>query len=187
MNDGRKIHSSLQNPIDAVFYTIAHKLNPLFYKLGFTPNILTTISLIFGLLSVYYLYINNSKLSALYLLLSYLFDCFDGSFARTYGLETVFGDYYDHGTDLLVIILLVYIILKKYPHKTLKNAYIIIILLLLVLINDGCQQKIYNVYSPLASSTRVLCSNKNAINYTKYFGSGTSFLYSLYFLYTINN
>lgn len=49
----RKILSYQENFIDDIILNIADKLNPIFKKLCFTPNILTTFSMLFGILSIY--------------------------------------------------------------------------------------------------------------------------------------
>lgn len=41
--------------------------------------------------------------------LSYVFDCIDGQYARLYGMTTDFGDMYDHISDVVVTVL-VYIV-----------------------------------------------------------------------------
>ena len=46
----RKLPSKYENPVDLFFITIAEAINPIFYKIGFTANGITTLSLIFGLI-----------------------------------------------------------------------------------------------------------------------------------------
>ena len=41
-------------------------------------------------------------------MLGYYFDCIDGPMARKYNMVTVFGDYYDHGTDIICFTLVNY-------------------------------------------------------------------------------
>ena len=52
----RKLKEHHENPIDNIIYIIVEILDPIFYRLNFTPNIITTLSLITGLLSGYYFY-----------------------------------------------------------------------------------------------------------------------------------
>jgi hypothetical protein len=49
----RKIERDDENPIDNIIIDSCDIIKPYFYKLGFTPNGITTLSLIFGLLSKY--------------------------------------------------------------------------------------------------------------------------------------
>ena len=59
----RKIDSDYENPIDNVLIDSGIKTLPFFKSIGFTPNLITTLSLIFGLISVFYLHKDNKKLS----------------------------------------------------------------------------------------------------------------------------
>ena len=49
----RKIPEGLENPIDNLIYKDIDKVSTLFKKYNFTPNMLTSISAFFGLLSIY--------------------------------------------------------------------------------------------------------------------------------------
>ena len=99
----RKIPEELENPIDNILIELAEKLNPYFYKLGFNPNGVTTLSLIFGILSCYFYYLKYYLFSSISMFISYFFDVMDGNFARRYNMQTQFGDYYDHELYLLSI------------------------------------------------------------------------------------
>jgi len=113
--DGKKIPEHLECPIDTfILDKIVIPINPLFKAMGATPNILTGVSGIFGILAVYFVYKSNYALGALMFLLSYIFDCFDGNFARTYNMVTPFGDWFDHIKDWTVAaMLLVTVYFKK--------------------------------------------------------------------------
>ena len=50
---GRKIIRKYENPIDNLLLDIAIPMNTFLYKLKFTPNMLTTISLLLSLLGSY--------------------------------------------------------------------------------------------------------------------------------------
>jgi hypothetical protein len=69
---------------------------PFFKKIGFTPNGITTLSLIFGIASAYYLYKGKIYMFALLYTISYFFDVMDGHFARKYKMVSKGGDYYDN-------------------------------------------------------------------------------------------
>ena len=71
----RKIKKEFENPIDNIIIDMAEKITPFLYETGHTPNIITTYSLIFGLLSVYYLNKNNITMFILFYIISYFFDC----------------------------------------------------------------------------------------------------------------
>lgn len=68
-------------------------------KLGFTPNILTTFCLLFGLLAAAFIYAGKPAEAILFLVLSGLMDFLDGSVARTCHLESKFGGLYDSTVD----------------------------------------------------------------------------------------
>ena len=50
MSDGRKIENHTENPLDNILIDFSENISPGLRKLGFTPNMLTTIGTIFGLL-----------------------------------------------------------------------------------------------------------------------------------------
>ena len=51
-------------------------------KYGITPNHFTITSFIFGLISIYYLVIEETTLSFIFFLINRLFDGLDGAYAR---------------------------------------------------------------------------------------------------------
>ena len=55
-NNDRKFPSFLENPIDNYIIHFGKNMFPIYKRLDLTPNILTTISLVFGLLSIYLFY-----------------------------------------------------------------------------------------------------------------------------------
>ena len=93
--------------VDSIISLISEKTLPKFKKINFTPNGITTLSLIFGLLSVFLFYKKHYYSAALSYFISYIFDCTDGMYARKYNMVTKFGDYYDHIKDVIVYILLI--------------------------------------------------------------------------------
>lgn len=91
-----------------------------YYKIiGFTPNMITSISIIFGLLSMYNIFNSNYKLAAFLLFTSYYFDYVDGKLARKYNMQTTWGDYYDHFGDIFTPLLLLFMLYTKLIHKNL--------------------------------------------------------------------
>lgn len=98
----RKLPRKFENPIDWILIDICEKVCPLFKQFDLTPNHITTLSLLFGLVSLILFQRKSFKLSAVLLFISYAFDCLDGHYARKYKMETKFGDYYDHVKDILL-------------------------------------------------------------------------------------
>ena len=178
----RKIDSDYENPIDNVLIDSGLKTLPFFKSIGFTPNLITTLSLIFGLISVFYLHKDNNLLFGVFYLISYFFDCIDGMMARKYKMVSKFGDYYDHAKDIVIFILLMYYLLKRYKFTKNVMLYSILILFyLLSFVHLDCQEKIYakKDESSTLSFLNGLCNKENAkktIKLTKYFGLGTATL-----------
>jgi hypothetical protein len=101
-------------------------------------------------------------------------------------METIFGDYYDHISDLSKSILML-IVFILHP-ISLQVKYVVIITSIIVfslsLVHLGCQESIYNPdeynrYDSL-SSLKFLCGDKEKrsqrIKYSRYFGVGTYML-----------
>ena len=143
-----KIQPSLTNPIDNILIGIATKVAPYFRKLGFSPNDVTTISVIFKCLTVYSLYNDKYNNTIIYYFISYFFDCLDGYMARKYNMVTVFGDLYDHYSDVLsnvsVLGLLIYKLHKKKKHVVFSVLFILTLIFLLSGIHFGCTEYYYD-------------------------------------------
>lgn len=178
--NGRKIPDRYENIIDSIFISYSEYMVPYLYLMGFTPNIITTISLIFGILCSIFIYRKQYIIAFILWLLAYLFDCCDGFFARKYSMTSKFGDYYDHGCDLLKTLLVNCVIIKSDIRIEYKFIFILLQLLLgfLSLWHMGCQQKFYDnsmnaVNDEFLSKFKILCQNKDNIKYSKFFSSGT--------------
>ena len=187
--NARKVSHDIENPIDNLLLKFNEKMNPIYKKLNFTPNILTTISFVVTLIGIYVYYNNykkiNLKIIALILIfVGYYFDCADGNFARTYKMTSEFGDFYDHICDNLKFVIMFYAVfkIKSIPMKRkLIASIIIIVFTFLNFVNLGCQEKIYEkkkktLKSKTLEPLKMLCFNENLINYVKYFGGGTLFI-----------
>jgi phosphatidylglycerophosphate synthase len=179
----RKIKSELDNPIDNFYLYLIERTVGIFYILGFTPNMITTISLILGICSINNFINEAYNSSALLYLLSYYFDCMDGYMARQYNMITVFGDYYDHIKDISVTSILLYLVYMKLASFPIN--YMMVSLGILMSINIGCQEvymenKKLNINnSNSISFFKKLCPAKThddvikMLHYTKIFGCGT--------------
>lgn len=195
-----KIDDRYENPIDIFAYKICEYLDPIFYKLNFTPNNITTLSLIFGLLSVYFIlkidYMKKSyKIYAfIFYWLSFLFDCLDGHYARKYKMLSQLGDKYDHYSDLVKHLLLYIVLISKLSKKYIITFNISLLIVFIgLLIQTGCQEKKYEEKigekeSKLKSGyLRIfipLCRNPELITkYSKFFGAGSiTLLFSIFIL-----
>ena len=188
--DAKKIPTDLENPLDTITYNMAYETNKIFKALGFTPNILTTLSLAFTIFGILKLYQENYKLAIIFIYIGYYFDCSDGIFARTYDMKTDFGDKYDHMSDSLKILFLtVWFWNENNIDKKIKSYFGALFLFLgfFVLMQFGCQEKNnrdkqdVNVLGVL----KKLCKDQDSIKYTRYLGGGTFILVFCVFLYNI--
>lgn len=173
-----KIADEYECPFDILMLKFIDSHLDLYYALGFTPNMITTIGIIFGLLSMHNIFNHNFRLASFLLLCAYYFDCVDGKLARKYNLQTDFGDYYDHFGDLFKIIIILYALYKTNPQDFNEIKLIIIILILLMFVHLGYQEKIYDRdESPTLNFTRYFANldtkSNQTIHHTKLFGCGT--------------
>ena len=101
-----------------------------------------------------------------------LLDCVDGEYARMYDKVTVFGDYYDHISDVTTTIVLFYLLFKYSQSKL--NVIIGLIFLFLCLQHYTCIEKYRNKYLNIVTgrdSTHVinnLCPHKSKKSLEKY-------------------
>lgn len=179
----RKIPEEYENPIDNILIHVSDYLSPVFYKLGFTPNMITTLSNISCATGIYYLIKNKYELCSFFVFLAYFFDCMDGHFARKYKMTSKFGDYYDHFSDYLKYVAIIYTLYKTNTSKFFVLFPIFIISLLLMSVYLGCQENYHDGdHSDLLNFTKELCYVEdnddelllNRMKYTKYFGCGTA-------------
>ena len=179
-----KLPRKYENPIDYIFEEISYLLGPKFYYNKYTPNMITTLSFIFGFIALYSLYNKKYVLAAIFHIMSYLFDCLDGNYARTYNMETKIGDLYDHIKDTVYCVLLIYVLVIRNNH-TKKNKIIIYsifsILLLISLVFFGCTETYIKKHRKdlLASNSldtfSKLCPSRHTffLSTFKYFSIGT--------------
>ncbi|MBV9125617.1 MAG: CDP-alcohol phosphatidyltransferase family protein [Planctomycetes bacterium] len=102
-------------PVDTwIFLPLAGRLSPLLHACRLTPNAVTTLSLLAGLLALLCYWQNQSVAAVVLLLVYYLLDCADGILARTYGLTSDFGEVYDYLKDMVLFVILAAVILLKW-------------------------------------------------------------------------
>ena len=179
----RKLPYNLENPIDNLLVDIADIIDPFFFSMGITPNIITTFSLITGILMNYFYWKKNYYTSALMGILSYFFDCMDGNFARKYHMVTEFGDSYDHIKDILVVLALVILFLNNNTSNNFKIYVCGLLILLFVgaMYHLACQERYIQKYKKLEISKYLnnfsKDCNQTEMSYTRYVGSGTFYLF----------
>ena len=177
----RKLPEDLENPFDNLIYKIVESVAPTLYEYGFTPNILTTLGNISTLTFLYFMLNYQFQIAAFFFLLSYIFDCLDGYIARLYNMESKFGDWYDHISDLTKAIILCYTLLTINKKWGIYALSIIIIFSFLLYMQLSHQEIYYD--KPEKSQTLNMLRFFNCgankynvheyLNITKYFGCGT--------------
>lgn len=179
----RKIERYDENPIDNLFLDLSEQISIKLKTFEITPNTITTISLIFGVLSfialVNHFYITSASL----FLMAYFFDCLDGHYARKYNMCTEIGDYYDHVSDILkaALILLGLYLIDKNKFRIFLPYIIVFFVFMMIHIN--IQEKIYDNdkfgkslkvcdFLPWISSE----NSKKIVKFSRFLGSGTFIL-----------
>jgi len=120
----------------------------------------------------------------------YFLDCLDGNFASSNNMVTDFGDYFDHKSDSVKHIALIAVILMLKINIKTKVLFLCfsLILCLLLSVQLDCQEK--NSVDPKSDTLSLLvggmCSNKNYIYKSRYFGSGTASLMICLFIINID-
>ena len=190
----RKVPNELNDGIDNLFYEMSDSLSEHLRKIeGMSPNVITTMGMIFGILGLVMLHYNRIAYSIIFLWLYYFSDCLDGLYARKYNMETKFGDYYDHFRDVSIGILYIYFVYKKIKTKHLKWLFlsVIAVLTLLSAVYLGCQERVgelypeYRIVSPVEASPSLSYINKyfctsdpvKTLAYMKYFSPSTTILF----------
>lgn len=192
MNEnGRKIPPNIENPIDNVLISLVSSTTPFLYKWGITPNTITSLSLITGLLATFLVLKHYYKTAALLILIAYTLDCLDGNLARKYNLVTTFGDIFDHVSDLTKFTSLCYVLYidQTIPCQFKITMFVVLgILSFCMLVHFGCQERMYNKQSKDSlSPLEPLCfiDPKSTIHVTKYVGSGTFYMTLCLFVFII--
>lgn len=181
----RKIPRNLENPIDDYLLDLSEYISPTFYKLGFTPNKITTLSNISTIIVVLLLLKAQYIWAAFFVLVAYFFDCLDGHFARKYNMVSSWGDYYDHVSDTIKFISILSTLYYINSEKFIKLIPIWIIFTILAVMHIGCQELHYSTNeSQTLSFAENLCpvdknntaDIENKLAYTRFFGFGTHML-----------
>ena len=187
----RKIEPAYENFIDSHLIDICEYMSDYVHNMGITPNIITTLSVLFGLSAAVSLYKYRYYTACISWSISYYLDNLDGYVARKYNQTSTFGDYYDHFSDLTKFLTVWYILYLTDSRKFYIVSIVLCIFSLLMLTHLGCQEKYYDKNeSQSLDFTKDLCpvtlfkTLPNTLNITKYFGCGTfNLVIALCFLY----
>lgn len=187
-----KIPREYENPIDNIIIDTSYFLGDSFKRNNYTPNMITTLSTITAIICIYTYVKHKYIISAIFLFLSYFFDCLDGNFARRYNMETEFGDYYDHIKDMLFYTILMVVIFYRLRKNKYFLLYLTIYIILTVLgtIFHGCtniyirNKKSKFLNSKTLGTTEKWCYDKpgKLIKKMKYFSMGTAVIYTIFLI-----
>ena len=171
-----KLSTKYENPIDNILMKGVELMSEPLHCMGVTPNMVTTASLVAGMGAAYTLNDHKYELSALLTILAYFLDCADGYMARKYEQTSNFGDWYDHISDVVKLLSLLFVMYKIDKRKFYQVVPFMIVASLLSFIHLGCQERVYgqNESSTLAVTTKLCPGDPHkSIKYTRYIGCGT--------------
>jgi len=153
-----------------------------YYVNGFTPNLVTTISILIGMLSALAVYYQQFAVGAALFIIAYYLDCVDGKLARKYNMVTAFGDFYDHFGDVLKFALVAYALYHNNNKKLSVSQHtyktIVTVLTCFLFLQIGYQETLYNqsdstTLSLFRSLVSIDSQPERSIQLTKYLGQGT--------------
>jgi phosphatidylserine synthase len=181
--DLRKVPEHLASPIDNVLYRWSDSVCPVLRRYDFTPNKITTIGLVLGLVAIYLIYKKKYILGLVFLWLCFFTDCLDGHFARKYDMATKFGDYYDHFRDIFIVSIVIFLIYKRTRNKRLF-VIVTAVFAYLMMTQIGCQEmnSTFPEHNDCLDAFKCLCPDPKLIVYTRFFGCGTFMLMLSVFL-----
>ena len=179
-----KIPKDLENPIDNVIIDSCEPMSIFFRQLHLNPNDITTLSMIFGILSIILLYKGKTVTAVSCYFISYVFDVLDGYYARKYKMCTQFGDIYDHIKDWVVNITYVIVLFIRNKHKLTTLQWILVLIVVLILIGlqsiyFGAQERYYGKLDLcpslawLGSFVKTKEQAKRFLSVIRFFGCGT--------------
>lgn len=170
----RKISEENENFFDNMIIRTGEYFIDDLHAIGVTPNMITTLSLVTGLLTALLLSYSNYVVASGMFLISYTLDCMDGTMARKFSMESVFGDYYDHISDVTKTLIIFAVLYNNDPQKFMYIAPFFIMFAMLTFMHFGCQEKhSEHIMSESLGASKYFCIDKEYISYTKWFGCGT--------------
>jgi phosphatidylglycerophosphate synthase len=168
---------TVEDPINRMLKTLAESLCPIFRKLNYTPNGITSLSLIFNIASLYYLIQRNIIAFSICHIIGYFFSVMNGYYAKKYSFVTNFDDKYSYYKDLIYQVLIIFILYDHYQILDFPVVVVVILVLYcMMLMHVGCVEKISSRrkdkkhMSAMANIVPDRCVNH--INILKFFGSG---------------
>jgi phosphatidylglycerophosphate synthase len=196
-----KVHHSLEDPVSQLFYDISDQLSPHLHGLKISPNMVTLQRFIVFIIGFIYFFEKKMyRSAALIYMYAYFCDCLDGHLSRKYNMETTFGDYFDHITDIVTILISVYFIALTLNERYRWILFIIMLILGISLLQTGCQERYLEMANINKSefrskSARCLCPQSLVSNHeiedvmeiTKFFGPGTYHLFIMILIWNFDS
>ena len=172
--NGKKLLPEHQDVVDFQLDKLVIILNPIFKSINFTPNHITTLSLVFGLIALFLLWKKHCVLAGFSYFISYFFDCQDGNYARTYNMYSDFGSLYDHISDAIIVIgLLLIFIFKNYDNKFRYGLILGGAIISLICWQYYLKQEEYYKAKSEKKQDQV---NMESMKYLRFFGPGSAAL-----------
>ena len=175
--EGTKIELCMDHPIETEMLKLSEQMSSFLHNANVTPNMITTMGLLFGLMAVYFIWKGNKMLAFVFFWVGFFCDCLDGYYARKYDMMSTFGAYYDITRDWIVTSLLIIIIFIKIKNPELRVFYVVstLVLFFLMGVHVGCQEKntVPQKQSETLKLTKNLCPDKRYIYITRFFGCAT--------------
>mgnify|MGYP006132271685 CR=1 FL=1 len=189
-----KIPNRYEAPIDSFLFIFVERIAP--YMSIISPNLITTVGVIFDIIGFYLLYSTKYYLFGIgCFIIGYFMDCLDGYIARRYNKMTVFGDWYDHITDVMKGIGILYLLYHFNPKLGVVAIPFILGFCYITIYHILYQETIYgnnsespslNLIKYITGSPTIKQAEQNII-YTRYFGIGQlqllMYAFVLYFAY----
>ncbi|MGC4088887.1 MAG: CDP-alcohol phosphatidyltransferase family protein [Polyangiaceae bacterium] len=143
----------VEEPIDVwVHRPLAYLLSKALYPTPISPNLVTVISIIWGLVASVYMFVDTPwhlQIAGVSLFLSAVFDCADGQLARMRGTSSVLGRMLDGAADLVVSSVSVvggtYLVWKATHASPLQDA-IVIALCVVTIVTGSLHTSNYDHY-----------------------------------------
>ena len=170
------IHNAIRkkkDPINTILDDFSEIINPHLHSIGVTANTLLSISLFFSIITAILIHYNLFEFAALSFAIGYIFDSMNSNMVR------MFNDSKPSYSVYLIqlVLLIVFIAINQTLSYDFKVIFFmgLIIFLGLMMVHIGCQEKQNEKKSAnYLSQVRVLCPNKEMIQYTRYFGEGAN-------------
>lgn len=178
--------------LDKIIYPKVNIFVPYFFKYGFTPNMVTTITLVIRLIVIYNLYYKrNYTLIILLFIISWFTDCVDGQLARNYNMKSEFGGIYDVVVDIVssffIFVILYFIYYKKMKSPIIIFFVIMCFIILLGIIKTKCFIKEdVKVLEKKISNIKIDTSNCIFFRFVKIYDESCNYLVIVIFMvYTL--